>query len=426
MQLAITFFRAYPWQTMFVLLALLLAGLVEGFSLSALLPLLTIATETTALAPGGSSDEPELARIVTTTLLSIGIKPTLGVLIAIIVAGVAVKSGLVLLAKKQVGYTVAQVATDLRLALLHALLNTRWEYYLNLRVGGLANSISSEAMRASMAYFHCATVVALVIQTTAYIGVAALISWQTTAVVLATGILLLSVLRRLVRKARRAGKRQTKVLKSLSARLADCLQSVKPLKAMAREELADAMLTVETGRLNKALRKEVLSSETLTAVQEPMFAAIAGVIIIVAIDFLGLPLAMVLALTVLLGRGLAGMGRVQRSYQKMAVHESAYYSIQKTIDSAELQREVWRGTHRPDLQSAIRLEGVRFSYGDRDVLADLSLTIPANRFTALTGPSGVGKTTVVDLITGLLKSTEGQFTSTTNRSNNSICAAGDG
>ncbi|MCP4514134.1 MAG: hypothetical protein GY824_02730, partial [Delftia sp.] len=43
------------------------------------------------------------------------------------------------------------------------------------------------------------------------------------------GVVLLYVLRRLVHKSRRAGRRQTSVLRSLSARLTDCLQSVKPL-----------------------------------------------------------------------------------------------------------------------------------------------------------------------------------------------------
>ena len=43
MRLLITFSRSYPWQSVFMLLALLFAGLAEGIGLSALLPLLSIA-----------------------------------------------------------------------------------------------------------------------------------------------------------------------------------------------------------------------------------------------------------------------------------------------------------------------------------------------------------------------------------------------
>ena len=47
MQLMLTFFRAYPWQTIVMLVALLMAGVAEGIGLSALLPLLNIAITAT-------------------------------------------------------------------------------------------------------------------------------------------------------------------------------------------------------------------------------------------------------------------------------------------------------------------------------------------------------------------------------------------
>lgn len=44
------------------------------------------------------------------------------------------------------------------------------------------------------------------------------------------------------------------------------------------------------------------------------------------------------------------------------------------------------------------LDGVRFGYGDKDVLNDLHLRVPARSMTALVGPSGGGKSTVLRLI----------------------------
>ena len=88
------------------------------------------------------------------TLAAVGLTPTLGVLLVVIVLAIVLKSGLVLLAKKQVGYTVADVATDLRLALLRALLVARWEYFLRQPIGALANSMATEANRTSKAYLH--------------------------------------------------------------------------------------------------------------------------------------------------------------------------------------------------------------------------------------------------------------------------------
>ncbi len=62
----------------------------------------------------------------------------------VIIATVTLKSGLMLVAKKQIGYTVARVATDLRLELLQALRVSRWQYFIRKSPGSLAISISSE------------------------------------------------------------------------------------------------------------------------------------------------------------------------------------------------------------------------------------------------------------------------------------------
>lgn len=53
--------------------------------------------------------------------------------------------------------------------------------------------------------------------------------------------------------------------------------------------------------------------------------------------------------------------------------------------------------------NAISLSGVTVRLGGRVVLEDLSLDIPAGRLTAVMGPSGAGKTTVLRLATGQLK-----------------------
>lgn len=52
----------------------------------------------------------------------------------------------------------------------------------------------------------------------------------------------------------------------------------------------------------------------------------------------------------------------------------------------------------PALKKDITFENVNFSYGDRQVLHDINLTIPAGSTVALVGQSGSGKTTMADLI----------------------------
>jgi ABC-2 type transport system ATP-binding protein len=57
----------------------------------------------------------------------------------------------------------------------------------------------------------------------------------------------------------------------------------------------------------------------------------------------------------------------------------------------------------------LRVDNVSFSYGGRPALRDVSLSIPAQRFTALLGENGAGKTTLFALITRLLRAREGRI-----------------
>jgi subfamily B ATP-binding cassette protein MsbA len=63
-----------------------------------------------------------------------------------------------------------------------------------------------------------------------------------------------------------------------------------------------------------------------------------------------------------------------------------------------------------DFADAIRFEDVTFAYQDTDVLHQINLTIPKGRTVALVGPSGGGKTTMMDLIPRFIEPKSGQIT----------------
>jgi len=408
MQLMITFIRAYPWQTLLMLAALLLAGVAEGASLSALLPLLNIAMHGGGDAANNAPAHLNAFERRTNELLDyLGISPSIEVMLAIIVIGGTLKGLLLLVANKQVGYTAAQVTTDLRLELMRAILRCRWEYFISQPIGRLTNALATEANRSSDAFVDGSLMITLLIQALVYSAVAIAISWRATLAGLFTGLVIVGISHIFVRMARKAGKRQTSLLASLVARLTDTLQSVKPLKAMSREHLTDTVLARETSRLNQALRRQVYSKAVLISVQEQMLIlAIAAGMFVALVQF-RMPLATVIMLAIVMGSMLRQFSKVQRQYQRLTIGESAFLSLKRTIGKAVETEEVFVGSHAPSLQHGICLEAVSFGYGEHRVLDRVSMEIPAGSLTTLVGPSGAGKTTIIDLITGLLQPQSG-------------------
>ena len=410
MRLMLTFFRAYPWQTLVMLLALLFAGFAEGIGLSALLPLLNLAirSDINGDADAAPAELNEYERLMNDLLHAAGISPGIGVMLMIIVAGGTLKGLLLLVANKQVGYTAARVATDLRLEMLRAVLRSRWEYFLGQPAGKLANSLATEAHRSSQAFVNGSLMITFFIQTLIYAAVAIVVSWKATLISITAGLIIVAISHfLLVRMAKKAGKRQTGLLIALVSRLTDTLQSVKPLKAMAREYLVDGVLAMETSRLNKTLRRQVYSTTMLNAFQEEMMIIVLAAGMFIALVQYEMPLATVLVLVVVLGKMLKQLSKVQRQYQRMVIGESAYWSIKQTIDQARQTGEQLVEGRTPVLLHGIRFDSVHFSYDGCRVLDGLTLEVPAGSLTMLVGPSGAGKTTIIDLLTGLLQPQSG-------------------
>ena len=404
MQMIGAFIRAYPGRSATALVAVFAAGLTDSLGMSMLLSMLSFATNTGAHA----QSMPEKIAVQVTQF--IGLQPTTAVLLTLSTVLIGLKAVLSLVANRQVGYTVANIATDLRLALIRSVMSARWSHYLDQSVGRLTNAVASEAQRASEAFQHSAEMAAMTLNGLIFLGVALSISWKAGVAAIIAGGLLLFTLQTLVRSSFQAGRHQTTLLKSLLSVIGGQMAAAKALKAMAREDHVDALLSDQTRALRRALRRQVISKEAMSALQEPLLAIMVGIGFFLSLVVLGMPLAEVLVMVFLLARTVSYLSKAQRAYQQVVVRESAYWSVMEHINAARAQVEPAGGSQRVSLTEGIRFEDVTFSHGERRaVLEHGHFTVPAQQLTVIIGPSGAGKTTLLDLVVGLLRPTEGRI-----------------
>jgi ATP-binding cassette, subfamily C, bacterial len=389
------FLRNYPRRSALIVGLLFLSGLAEGFGVVSLLPLLELAVGERSGDPSG------VMKAVESVLGRVGLQPTLGVLLSAIVLGMFMKGLFMWLAVRQQGYAVAGIARDLRLMLIRALLKARWSYFISKRAGQVSNSIGHEAHRASMAYAAACSLLASIVQVLIYLTVALLISPQVAIAAVVAGGVVLLILSRLVSVGREAGILQTELIKSLSSRLIDALYGMKPIKAMGRESHLQPLLEAETRDLNEAQQRQVLASGVLTSFQEPLLVAVLALGLFVVMTQGVTTFGALLVLAFLFHRLVGRIQILQSNYQSLAISESAFWSLHDAVEQARAQAEQSAGRQAPPpLRSGIELRDVDFSYGEHQVLRQLSMSIPPGQFTAVTGTSGAGKTTIADLLLG--------------------------
>lgn len=387
----------------FVLFCLVLAGLSEAISLGALLPTIS---HIGGAAPGDGST---LNRLMMQALGSVGIELTLGNLITIVSLALIVKAILAFSALSYAGMSVAAVSANVRTQLLEQLMAAKWSYFVDQRVGRIANAISNDATRSGDAYFTAAKFVAFICQGLVYLLVALLISWKLAVTGLVVGFILIGSLNFLVRTSRRAGMRQTNRTSELVTYVSDAFNNIKPLKSMNRQEPFAALFATKINSLRRALVKRVLAKQGLTYGEEVLIAIMLGSSVYLAADVWAIPLPELVVMGILFYQVISITGKIQQNYQTAVELESAYWRVQELIVETAANREPDNGTILPSLNDGVVFEDVSFAYKDRFVTENVNLKISAGSITVLQGPSGAGKTTLIDLLIRLYQPTKGRI-----------------
>lgn len=396
------FMRAYPGRSVIMVLCLLLAGVFEGVGVASVLPLLNLVLSQEGAAPN------VLEKVAAEVFSLFGLEPSIPLLLLVIVVVMILKSVFTLIAMRQVGYTIAHIVTELRLQMLRALFRARWSYFIRQPIGVFTNAMSTEAERLSKGYHHGCVVLAGTIQVLVYLLIAFMLSWQITLASIAGGIVVTFLLVPLIKMARRAGKKQTESFKVLLVRLTDLLKGIKPIKAMGRIDQLGPLLEAESIRLKNALRQKVLSTELLRALQEPLIVVLMCSGLYLALSYRTEGITGFMVLAVLFYRALTRMAKIQKEYQSMGLDESAYWSFQKRLEQVQSVGEEVNGLLNPSFDEVIKFDQVTFGYEDKEILSDVSFEIPQGSLVVITGESGVGKTTLVDMISGLITPKQGR------------------
>ncbi len=393
---------SYPGFAVVTIGILMAAGLLEGISIILLLPVLSL-----ALDSGGEPSKIEQAAAWAFGLFNA--TPSVGVLLFIVVIVVTLKAILSLLASTQVAYVYTYITADFRHRLMTALLRARWKHFTDFSTGRLASAIGVESDIAAGCYISASKMFAALARVIVQFSGAVIISWQVSLAAVFVGALAWIALSRLVRRTRSVGARRKDALQALSVRVHETLGGMKPLKAMGMQEEVAPLLDQEINNLRSANRQLVVLTEAVRLLPEPLIAASLALGLYFALVIWQGNFEVLLVLAVLFSRSVGGVSIIQQSYQNLTAKEAGYWDIRDITADAELNEEVNQGTKPPVFGRALSLRGVSFSYGNKKVLDDIKLDIPVGKILAISGPSGTGKTTLIDILIGLRKPDSGDI-----------------
>ena len=396
------FFNNYRVETVVAVSLIILAGLFEAIGVTAFLPFFQLVLDGEASIdhiPEGAIRDFIVSSGVEINYVSVGI---------FIVCTIGLKALVLWLALRKVSKAVAKISTDLRRRLLTALLNARWGFFVNHTLGVSLNAVVMETFTSSMAFISSARFIAAVVQFMVYALGALLLSWQIFIGAIVVGGTLACALWNLVRIARRAGRNQIELSKKMLSHMADMLQGIKPLRAMALEGKFMGLLTKHSEGLKKSQTEQLVSSQSMRVFHEPLMVITAVVGMYAAITYGDLSTSELALMAIIFIRLLSSMNNAQGEYQRLMAQEAALWSLMKTIEDTEDSAEDWGGRQSPPQKiESLAFENVDFAHGDKPILSGVDIGFKPKAMTALIGPSGSGKTTVLDLLSGFYVASKG-------------------
>jgi ATP-binding cassette subfamily C protein len=295
--------------------------------------------------------------------------------------------------------------------LYQAIINADWLFLVRRRSSDFTHALTAELSRVTTCTFLLIGTMSNAILALVYIALALKLSAGMTSLVLATGALLLLLSRRWMRAVHQSG---TAVSESVSEVYAAATEHLQNLKAMKFYDAQTSDLAMFSSLQSSALQQSLSNTRSQAAAAfwfEAGSLLVLGGIIFASLQILYVAPASILLLLAIFTRLFPRLTAAQNQFQAFLGELPAFENVMKIYHDCLANAEVpGVGTVGPALAHEIRLDRVSFRYdAERPlVLDDLSLTIAAGRVTAIVGSSGAGKSTVADLVNGLLSPLTGR------------------
>ncbi|MCW5699725.1 MAG: ABC transporter ATP-binding protein [Rhodospirillales bacterium] len=381
----------------------------EGIGLGMVLPVFEYLQANENIA--ALAEKSELWRRLVDVYAAIGLPVTLAVLLGtsflcILVRQAFVHARLVFLAKVRF-----RALARLQTLLFRNYLHVDLAYHEQQQIGLTVNDLTSQAERSIEYFFLALDFIGFAFLLLVYVVLLVVVSPEMAA---AAAILLGSTawaLGGLLKRSRALGYLTVAARQTLAAFLTDKLGLLRLIRLSGAEaaeiQTVDQLTDVQRRRHFEAARLVALLSTSV----EPIAAGAAILLLYFGVRVADLSLGTLGLFIVILVRLLPIVRQLLNTRQVFVNTEGAVRAITRRFQDFEAGAEhAGGGIHFEGLTKHIRFDNVMFTYPNRSApaLDHITLEIAAGTLTALVGPSGGGKSTLVDLLPRLREPTAGR------------------
>ncbi len=388
-----------------VVLLGLVATALEGFGIGMLIPLIELATNGDAAA---SSLPGPIARVLS---FADGLPlAQRGALIGGAIFALITLKNLVAYANGALqAWIYGRCGHEIRHALSQSLLRADPAFCMTVPSERLLNVVSNESWRAADAVAAILSLLVAAAATVIFVAFLLVLSPALTLVVIVGLVVMHFAQDALSRHFLRLGRHVTELNKGLAGRMLHLIGAWRLIRLYGRETAELARFDGASDSVRHASLRLQLRQVAVGPLIEVAYAALFLAVIYVAWS-LGVTFGQAAAFTVLLYRLQPQIRAMQGAVAAVRGWTGGLDEVSWLLSAPARRPRRVTSTANPSLRSGLRFENVTFRYTDARgaALDNVSFTLPYGEATAVIGRSGSGKSTVANLICGLLTANHGQ------------------
>lgn len=297
--------------------------------------------------------------------------------------------------------------------IIAAVCKAKWKFFLSTPQGDINNALSQETIKLEESGRQIIQAVSNGLVGSFYILTAAFFSIKITLVLICVGGIIF-VINHFLSAGIAHNSKLTVSGNSLMMRVAsEFLSNIKMIKASAAGGGVRKSLKVA---LDKIFRHSRMAQflPFLTRASSELMALVTVVSSLLAIKFfkIDVPSETILVVMFLFSRAYGKVANTLVSLQRVRATIGSFNFLQDLIgklnENEEIINEDKEQFDFETLYQGIKLENITVCHEKRPVLKNVSLEIPAGKTVAFVGPSGAGKTTLVDALLCLVPVNKGK------------------
>jgi ATP-binding cassette subfamily C protein len=377
-------------------------GLVEGLGLGLLLPLLSLIGIGAVNAEGGP------ARSIAELIEWFGLPLELVPILALFVFVVSGQIALTYLNQRYLLAAVESLAAILRKRLFHVTVGATWATVTAERGSAITSVIVNETQRIGDCLRYALTLAGVSLVFLIYVGFALWLTWEFTLVALGSSAVTLSLLLGIYRKSVVMGRTLSRALAQMQSVLKDHVDAFKLIRAMGLESTSTRVFANAANTVGQSRWRILVDNYKIRALVEMTALVLVVVAIYISVAVIALSPVEIVVMLAVFYRLSPRMIQVQELIQRLAAGLPAFDTTAAIVHRLEETPERKGGVPCPQLDVSIRFDNVSIRHSALTVLDRVSFSIAPKNTVALIGPSGAGKTTILDLLSGLRTPDEGE------------------